>query len=160
MQNVSPDAARLAARLRQLRQDSLDGRLTQASLARALSAEESLSSGTVSSWESESAPKLPPQYRLQGFARFFATRRSVETSVPRLLPLSDFSPEELTQYQKLRDELIGLRSKASEDDPSQRNIPAARSWHLNGAVPVIISLRRTACRAAGPSGQSVGSKPD
>ncbi len=150
MQNVSPDAARLAARLRQLRQDALDGRLTQASLARALGAEESLSSGTVSSWESESGPKLPPQYRLQAYARFFATRRSVETQAPRLLPLSDFSPEEMTQYEKLRDELINLRSKASEDNSGQKDTPADRSWRLNGTVPVIIVCAELPADQRGP----------
>ena len=60
MQPASPEATRLARRLRQLREQQWpDARLTQKTLARAFSAEEALAAATVSSWESGSAPKIP-----------------------------------------------------------------------------------------------------
>jgi len=62
---VSPEARRLARRLRQLRLDEWpDARLTQAKLAKAFSTEEALQPATVSSWESTTAPKLPARHRL------------------------------------------------------------------------------------------------
>ena len=76
MQPAPPAALQLAQRLRQLRQRWPD-RLTQDKLAVAFSAEENLAPATVSSWESLKSPKLPPRHRLQAYARFFATPRSV-----------------------------------------------------------------------------------
>ena len=79
MQPAPPAALQLAQRLRQLRQQRWpDARLTQDKLAKAFSAEENLAAATVSSWESLNSPKIPPRHRLQAYARFFATPRSVE----------------------------------------------------------------------------------
>ena len=79
MLRPQPGLMRLAQRLRDLREQRWPGvRLTQAALAEALSSEGSLSSATVSSWESSTAPKLAPGSRLTAYARFFATHRSVE----------------------------------------------------------------------------------
>ncbi len=61
MQTAPPALAELALRLRQLRQQRWpDVRLTQSALAKALGGEERLAAATVSSWESLTAPKLPP----------------------------------------------------------------------------------------------------
>ena len=115
MQSVSPEAMRLARRLRQLRmQHWPDVRLTQQILAKALGTEEALAAATVSSWESTSSPKLPPRHRLLAYARFFATPRSVE-STPRLLQVKTFTPDEQVAYQKLEAELLELRSRVAED---------------------------------------------
>jgi hypothetical protein len=82
----SPSLLRLAQRLRSLRvRHWPDVRLTQDALARALGGEEPLSAATVSSWESPTSPKLAPRDRMIAYARFFATRRSVEGE-PRLVP--------------------------------------------------------------------------
>lgn len=59
----SPDAVRLARRLRDLRESQ---RLTQSELARALSTDSRVAVATISSWESQSNPKLPPR---NGYAR-------------------------------------------------------------------------------------------
>jgi hypothetical protein len=103
MQNVSPDAARLAARLRQLRQDSLDGRLTQANLARALSAEESLSSGTVSSWESESGPKMPravPATSLSSILHNATNKKEAASPSSATKQLLDEEKDKITKTQR------------------------------------------------------------
>jgi hypothetical protein len=137
VQPASPEAARLARRLRQLRQQQWsDVRLTQADLAKAFSTEEALAPGTVSSWESLSSPKIPPRHRLLAYARFFATQRSVETS-PKLLPLAVLTPDELTAYKKLETELLKLRSLAAEDS-GEEEIAPGRSWHFSDSGPVIL----------------------
>ena len=81
-------AIRLARTLRELRESAWPGvELTQAQLAKALSADSRVASATLSSWESLTNPKTPTASRLTGYARFFATRRSLEgksrTSSPR-----------------------------------------------------------------------------
>ena len=115
---TAPALARLAGRLRELREDHWsDVRLTQAELAAALGDEEHLAPATVSSWESKTTPKLPPAERLRAYARFFATRRSVEGDSAHLLPLDGFSSDEKAAFGELEAELLGLRDKAAR--PSQ-----------------------------------------
>ena len=79
-------AIRLARTLRELRESAWPGvELTQAQLAKALSADSRVASATLSSWESLTNPKTPTASRLTSYARFFATRRSVEGKEPHLL---------------------------------------------------------------------------
>ena len=113
MQPAAPAALQLAQRLRQLRQQWSDARLTQEKLATAFSTEEKLAAATVSSWESLSSPKLPPRHRLLAYARFFATQRSVEAAPPRLLPLEELTADEHAVYKNLETELLRLRSGAA-----------------------------------------------
>jgi hypothetical protein len=149
VQSASPEATRLARRLRQLRQQQWpDARLTQDKLARAFSAEEPLAAATVSSWESVSAPKLPPRHRLRAYARFFATQRSVE-AVPRLLPLEMLTPEEHAACMKLETELLKLRSKAAED-PAEDEIAPGRSWHFTDTGPVTLVCAQLPDNQTGP----------
>ncbi|WP_157522940.1 helix-turn-helix domain-containing protein [Herbidospora cretacea] len=106
---ISERATALALRLRELREAHWPGvRLTQHQLCAALE----VSAPLVSSWESRRAPKLPPMSRLEGYAAFFATRRSMDYDPPRLLPLSELDPEELEKYRKLLGELGRLRRQA------------------------------------------------
>jgi hypothetical protein len=116
----------LARRLRQLRMQWPDVRLTQEKLATAFSAEEPLASVTVSSWESLTSPKLPPRHRLEAYARFFATPRSVEAR-PRLLPLGELAHDEEAAYKKLDAELLRLRDMASADE---EEVALRRSWYF------------------------------
>lgn len=101
MQPAPPAAQQLAQRLKQLR---LGHRLTQEKLAAAFSAEKQLAAATVSSWESTKAPKLPPQHRLEAYARFFATPRSA-AGEPRLFRADELTPDEKREYEKLTAEL-------------------------------------------------------
>lgn len=101
-------AARLAQRLRALRDDEWpDAGLTQAQLAAAFSTEDRVASGTISSWESQTNPKPPTEVRLRAYARFFATRRSLDKS-PHLIPVADLTDEERARYRQLEKELLGL----------------------------------------------------
>jgi hypothetical protein len=101
-------AVRLARTLRDLRESEWPGvELTQAQLASALSAESRVASATLSSWESLTNPKTPSAGRLSAYARFFATRRSLDKE-PHLIPEKDLNPDELERYHELEGELLGL----------------------------------------------------
>ena len=121
MQPASPEATRLARRLRQLREQQWpDARLTQKTLARAFSVEEALAAATVSSWESGSAPKIPPRHRLRAYARFFATPRSIERS-PTLLPWEDLTSDERAACNQLWAEVaVLLRQADAAQQPDHR----------------------------------------
>jgi hypothetical protein len=137
MQAVSPSLLELAQRLRQLRQKHWpDVRLTQDALARALGGEKPLATATVSSWESPTAPKLPPPDRMVAYARFFATRRSVEGE-PRLIPLESLSDDERSTYQALETELLRLQDAAGRHS-SGEIVAVRRSWHFSDKGPATL----------------------
>jgi hypothetical protein len=129
MQPVPPAALQLAQRLRHLRQGW--NRLTQDKLAAAFTAEEPLAAATVSSWESLKVPKLPPSHRLEAYARFFASPRSLEGEA-KLFRLSELTPDEKRAYEKLKAELGQLRS-AVTGAPAGEQITFNRSWHFADA---------------------------
>ena len=134
--NPSPPALlQLAQRLRELREQQWpEVRLTQAQLASALG---SVAPATVSSWESPSAPKLPPANRLLAYARFFATRRSIEGGTPRLLTPESLTDDEAVTCEELEQELLALRDQARK--PVLRaEVAVHRSWHFTDAGPLTI----------------------
>jgi hypothetical protein len=137
-----PAALQLARRLRQLRQQQWpEARLTQAALARALSAEDSLAAATVSSWESLSSPKLPPGRRLTAYARFFATHRSVEKATPRLLLPDELTADERDAYRLIEAELLSLRN-AVEELFVMDAIDLTRMWHFPDIGPITLICAR------------------
>jgi hypothetical protein len=144
----SPPALQLARQLRQLR-ESLP-RLTQKKLAAAFSTEEKLAAATISSWESSTSPKLPPEHRLEAYARFFATPRSVEKET-KLLPLEEFNPDEKRAYEKLETELLQLRSAASGESPGEEPT-FNRSWLFPDAELVTIICAQLPRDQTGPLG--------
>jgi hypothetical protein len=126
----------LAQRLRQLRTTTWpDIRITQDALAKALGG---IAAATVSSWESPTAPKLPPRDRMLAYAQFFATRRSVaDESDFKLLSPDVFTEEEEATYQELKDELLGLRDATRR--PSSAEAERARgSWHFSDSGPATL----------------------
>lgn len=130
MQPVPPAAKQLAQRLRYLRVKQWpEVRLTQEKLAAAFNAEEPITPVTVSSWESQTSPKLPPRHRLLAYARFFATPRSVAAD-PKLLPLEDLTEDERAAYEDLETELLGLRRRAAGED-DEDELTNGRSWRFN-----------------------------
>jgi transcriptional regulator with XRE-family HTH domain len=136
---ASPELLQLAERLRELREQHWPGiRLTQAALAGALGEDEPLAAATVSSWESHVAPKMPPPERLLAYARFFATRRSVEgRERPRLVPADKLSDEEEEEYRELAEELLALRDAAGRS--ALRGGQAAPGfWEFSDPGPVDI----------------------
>jgi transcriptional regulator with XRE-family HTH domain len=121
----TPPALQLASRLKQLRKQAQ--RLTQKKLADAFSAEESLAPATVSSWESLTSPKVPPRYRINAYARFFATPRSTLSKQPRLFSLNELNQDEKKVYERLNAELLELRNAVSGESPDAELI-FTRSW--------------------------------
>jgi transcriptional regulator with XRE-family HTH domain len=105
----STQAIRLARTLRELRESAWPGiELTQAQLAKALSADSRVASATLSSWESLTNPKTPTASRLTSYARFFATRRSLEGKEPHLLAEKDLTADEMERFRELEAELLGM----------------------------------------------------
>lgn len=118
----------LARRLRSLRTQRWPNRqITQVALAEALG----VSPALISSWESESTQVVPPARRLDAYATFFASERSVEHMPYRLLDPSDLTEVERAQRRDLFNELIGLSDRSAGDEP-----PVVRSafdgtlWHF------------------------------
>ncbi|HET9971219.1 MAG TPA: helix-turn-helix transcriptional regulator [Streptosporangiaceae bacterium] len=135
---AQPGVLRLAQRLRELREQTWpEAGLTQAALAAAFSCEGRLSSGTVSSWESLTQPKVPPRSRLTAYARFFATHRSIEGDSPRLISLDQLDDEERREYETLETGLLALRQVARR--PSAKDeVAVTRSWHFDDPGPVTL----------------------
>jgi transcriptional regulator with XRE-family HTH domain len=128
--NTTEDPSlRLARRLRSLRQEAWPGiRITQEALGEALGA----SAPLISSWESMRNPKTPPPDRLEAYATFFATRRSVAERPYRVLTEAQLTDEERTRHEELFRELTSLRNGAQGQEPAPAlTQPLARSqWHF------------------------------
>jgi hypothetical protein len=138
VQPVPPAHLELAQRLRSLRRNQWpDVRVTQAALAEAFSSEANLAAVTVSSWESLTSPKLPPRDRISAYARFFATRRSVEDKPYKLLPMDSLSEQERANYEELSGELLALHNAGRRRAPGVI-ITARRSWNFPDAGPATL----------------------
>jgi transcriptional regulator with XRE-family HTH domain len=149
----------LARRLRELRDGRWpDVRITQSQLRDALN----VSVPLISSWESVRTPKIPPLTRLEKYAAFFATKRSIANGGARVLPLSELTAEEREQYRMLLDELTRLRNVAlraqSGGPPAESEAVARREaflagpWHFDDGktITIICSQAPAGHRAASP----------
>jgi hypothetical protein len=136
VQPVPPPLLELAQRLRQLRlRHWPDVRMTQEALAKALGG---VAAATVSSWESATAPKLPPRDRMLAYAQLFATRRSVEAeSEFKIIPLDAFTEEEKAAHAELREELLALRDAARKPSLAEA-VSVRRSWHFSDSGPATL----------------------
>ncbi|WP_218034168.1 hypothetical protein [Acrocarpospora corrugata] len=83
--------------------------------------------------------------RLQGYAIFFATRRSMAGGVPRLLALPDLTDEEHAEFDRLFTELKRLRAIALADQNTvqtggeeKRAGVSAGPWHFADDMPITI----------------------
>jgi transcriptional regulator with XRE-family HTH domain len=134
------DAARaLAARLRGLRTTAWPHiSIKQPMLATALG----VSVPLVSSWENVRQPAVPPAERLEGYARFFSTARSLSGDRPRLLPDAELTIEEQAEMEQLRTELLAMRSDAVGTVVLQKathTAPVRDSfWRFHDGAPVTI----------------------
>src|SRR5215471_19522428 len=114
----------LARRLRDLRAVHFPGRkVKQAELAEALGGDgrRSVSEPLVSSWESQTNPKVPPADRVRDIATFFASPRSLDGRVSRLLSTDEMTAPERIAREQLLDELTRLRREAL--DTSRVSLP-------------------------------------
>lgn len=133
----SAEGLALAQRLRELREGGgWPGRhITQAELAEALGA----SVPSISSWESSNNQTMPPRRRLEAYATFFATERSVAETPYRLLSYSQLTNDERTRRGELLRELMALRNNAPADVPAVVNTPFAASvWHFKPGQDITI----------------------
>ncbi|MBA2324143.1 MAG: helix-turn-helix transcriptional regulator [Pseudonocardiales bacterium] len=103
MAQESGQATGLARALRDLREKA---KLTQAQLATVLSEESPVAAATISSYESVTSPKTPPDDRIRAYARFFASHRSIEEK--RLLADDELSEPERKQLRAHEERLLSL----------------------------------------------------
>jgi transcriptional regulator with XRE-family HTH domain len=101
---------RLARRLRALREETWPGRkITQPQLARALGG---VSVPLISSYESQTKPRIPPLSRLNDYAALFGTPRSFVEEPGHLISPQDMTDEELQAMKELQQDLLALRNGA------------------------------------------------
>ena len=131
----------MAARLRRLRAEEFGERkVAQKALAVALG----VSAPLVSSWEKGNA--VPPDDRLEGLARFYASSRSIQDGHPRLLAVGELDEDERRRYAELLGELTGLRPArhfpgARPADLETRS-PWEGMWHFPDGAPVTLVCAR------------------
>jgi hypothetical protein len=153
---VHPSAGQdLSRRLKALREQTWPGRvITQKQLALALSSPgRTTSVPLISSWESARDPKLPPEHRLEAYARFFATERSIQASQPRLLPLVDLTETEKARYDELLAELTALRLTLSDhhDTTGAAAVTASSAWHFPDGFDILLVCARMPDDVVGPT---------
>ena len=105
----------LARRLRDLREMHFPSRkVKQSELAKALGGDgrRPASVPLISSWESRTNPVVPPADRIRDIATFFATPRSLDGRVSRLLTIDEMTAPERVAMEQLLDELTRLRREA------------------------------------------------
>ncbi|WP_112271791.1 helix-turn-helix domain-containing protein [Lentzea terrae] len=118
MTSAEQAAQQLAHRLRSLRKQGWPGkRITQEQLSQAFE----VSVPLISSWERSNDPVLPPPHRLEGYATFFATARSVERRPYRLI--AGLTEDEQAARDSLLAELTELRDRALGDAPANEASP-------------------------------------
>ena len=141
----SRDARQILARyLRLLREERWPNmKITQPQLAKALGGDKPLSVPLISSWESASNPKIPPIPRLEAYATFFASERSVAEDPPRMLSSAEMTePEQRARDEILRD-LMSLRKDAlhATGTPTPSDDFEALSigpWRFDDGKPITI----------------------
>lgn len=148
--NGKAAVVRLARRLRGLREHEwADLTLTQADLAKALSAQSKVAPATISSWESLTAPKTPTTARLNAYARFFATRRSIDGPAPRLLAADDFTDDERERFEQLEEELFALHAAIDEEVPTPQ-LQRRALLSFDGTGPVVLICPEVPPDSRGP----------
>lgn len=120
----------LSGRLRDLRTTSFPTPVIQKVLGTALG----VSSPTISSWENGTA--IPPEDRLKEIARFFATPRSATEE--RLLDVTELTPRENVERERLLAELLELRPHDPADPAGRPVIAEADFWRFADGGPVRI----------------------
>lgn len=132
--SLRPDSTALPRRLRELRKQCWPDRpLTQQELADAFGVVLS----NISSWESHTTQKVPPPSRLAQYARFFATRRSLEPAI-RLLPDDELNDAERAERDRLAAELEQLRGAALGITTGSQRERSRSLWRFPDDGPVRI----------------------
>lgn len=126
----------LAVRLRLLRTKRWPGyKLTLKELAKVFGTSISL----IASWESTTKLTVPTVARLDDYARFFCTRRSVADGVHRFIPVDELNEAERAEMELLRGELLSLRGKALGASPDPGSMEELLRFPDGNAVAVIVA---------------------
>jgi Helix-turn-helix domain len=126
----SPDAPRLANRLRELREHA-PVKLTQGELGKALGgAHGQLSPTTISMWENAAGGRVVPRSRLEAYARLFCTQRSFEGDEAHMVDVAELTAAERDRMQELRRELLALRDNALSRERGASSGKAKSMWHF------------------------------
>jgi transcriptional regulator with XRE-family HTH domain len=128
-----------------------DWGVTQKQLSDALG----LSGALVSSWESGSA--VPPEERLNAYARFFATRRSLVGRSAKLIAADDLTADEEAVRSQLIDELVRLREEALDGSsvrPRETGALGGRFWYFPDDQPITILCQPLSRRQLGYSDEA------
>lgn len=136
----------LADRLLELRTTQWPGRtIKQAELAKALA----VSAPSVSSWENNKV--VPAADRLDAYATFFASERSVTSRPYQLLSIHDLTVEERERRDMLATELAALRERALRDaareavPPREVASPSSAGegfWRFDDRGPIMLVCGR------------------
>lgn len=126
----------LARRLRELREHT--ARLTQSELGKALGV---AGPATISMWENPSRGRIPPEARLEAYARLFCTPRSFEDE-PHMLADADLTTEERERFGELHQELLGLRNRAVSHGEEFPVGEAESMWHFPDGSPITLVSSR------------------
>jgi transcriptional regulator with XRE-family HTH domain len=136
LNGVSPadPSQALALRLRALREEgwAAEAGVTQGHLAHALG----VSVPLISSWENTGNPKLPPKNRLDAYATFFATPRSMTGAGGQLLDPAELTDTERERRDRLARELNNLRSAVFA--ARRATVVEGGLWRFPDDEPVII----------------------
>jgi hypothetical protein len=145
----STHALALPERIRDLRLHHWpDLKITQRQLGQALGDDHALSESLISSWESQSNRASPSPMWLAAYARFFASRRSIESGVPKLLADTELTADERAEQNRLLAELMELsRTKTLTDDKPEAPAPSAErvqggTWHFPDRHQITIVCAR------------------
>ena len=146
----TPEARRLAKRLRELREREF-ARLTQSDLGQALDAADPLSPATISMWENPSSGRVAPSSRLEAYARLFCTPRSFEGGV-HMIDVAQLTAAEHDRMDELRQELLGLRDGAVAREEEGPSSGEARSmWHFPDGTRITLACSRVPPERRPPS---------
>ena len=125
----TPEAFRLAQRLRELREREFV-KLTQSQLGQVFGTrEEPLSPAAISMWENPTSGRLPPASRLEAYARLFCTPRSFEGGV-HMLDVEELTARERDRLDELRRELLALRGSAESREGMPSPGTARSMWYF------------------------------
>ncbi len=143
MEDAGDPRRRMARSLRELRESRWPGvKVTQSQLAAAFGASVPL----ISSWESSSNPPIPPLRRIEAYALFFATSRSIGSRGVRLLDIGELTDAEEAERTRLLKELLQLRAQALPPASAQGTLASddvyeslnSGFWRFHDGRPVTI----------------------
>jgi hypothetical protein len=137
----TPEAVRLAQRLRKLREREFT-KLTQAELGKALAeGKDSVSPAAISTWENPASGRLPPAARLEAYSRLFCTPRSFDGGA-HILGIAKLTADERSRMEELKEELLSLRDRAAFRGEATASGRAESMWHFPDGSSITLVCSR------------------